>query len=62
MIPQDYFDKVKAYFDGDERKTWLWFKTPNPQFGLLSPLNMLKLGREKKVMQFINSAIMENRL
>lgn len=53
MIPQLYFDKVKKHFNGDDKKTWQWFSTIHYDFGMLSPLNMLKLGREKKVIQFI---------
>ena len=61
MIPQQYFDKIKAYFNGDETKTWLWWKTKNPYFGMFSPLDMLKLGRESKVKRFIDNAIDENK-
>jgi hypothetical protein len=54
MFSQDYFNKVKKFFLGDEKKTWDWFKNPNPKFGVLSPLNMIKLGRQHKVAQFID--------
>lgn len=55
MIPQEYFDKVKKYFNGDEKKTWDWFQQIHPRLGMLSPLNTLKLGRQSKVMQLINN-------
>jgi hypothetical protein len=61
MIPQAYFDKIKAYFNGDDKKAWLWWKTRNPAFGMFSPLDMLKLGRVNKVKQFIDNAIDENK-
>jgi hypothetical protein len=54
MIPQEYFDKVKKYFRNDDKKTWDWFQTINPEFGMLSPLNMIKLNRANKVKDFIN--------
>ena len=54
MIPQEYFLKVKKYFSGDEKKTWDWFNNLHPKFGMLSPLNMIKLKREYKVTQFID--------
>lgn len=54
MIPQEYFNKVKKYYHGDDKKTWEWFKTIHPNFGMLSPLNMIKLGREKAIIQFID--------
>lgn len=61
MIPQVYFDKIRKYFNGDTEKTWLWFRTPNPMLGQESPLNMIKVGREKKVMNFIDNALDENK-
>lgn len=54
MIPQEYFNKVRKHFNGDDKKTWEWFKCIHPHFGMLSPLNMIKLGRENKVIQFID--------
>lgn len=54
MISQVYFDKVKAHFDGDETKTWVWFETLHPAFGLFTPMTMIKIGREKKVMDYID--------
>ena len=53
MIPHIYFDKVKKHFFNDDKKTWDWFKQSCPAFGMLSPLNMIKLGREKKVISYI---------
>lgn len=53
MIPQEYFNRVKKYFMGDEQKTWDWFKAIHPRFGMLSPLNAIKLGKQHKVIQFI---------
>ncbi len=61
MIPQDYFNKIKDYFKGDEKKSWVWWKTKNPAFGMVSPLDMIKNGRVKKVKQFIDNAIDENK-
>lgn len=54
MIPQDYFDKVKKFYKGDEKKTWDWFTHLHPRFGMLTPLNMIKLGKQQRVMNFIN--------
>jgi hypothetical protein len=61
MIPQAYFDKIKKYFNGDMRKTWLWFTTPNPALGCVSPLDMIKAGRGDKLKNFIDNAIDENK-
>lgn len=57
MISQEYFSKVKKFLNGDEKKTWDWFKTNHPAFGMFSPINMIKLGREKKVIAFIDSQL-----
>ena len=54
VIPQDYFNKVKKHFNGDEKKTWAWFQEINPAFGMLSPINLLKLKRESKLKEFID--------
>jgi hypothetical protein len=55
MIPQAYYDKVKTHFN-DDKKSWDWWKQANPAFGMFSPLSMLKLGRENKVIEFINKS------
>lgn len=54
MIPQYYFDKVKSHYK-DENKAWNWWKESLPAFGMFSPLAMLKLGKEKKVIEYIDS-------
>lgn len=54
MIPQEYFTKVKNHFNGDDKKTWEWFKTINPNLGMLSPLNMIKLNRSDKLKKYID--------
>lgn len=57
MIPQEYFDKIKKYFNDDDKKTWDWFKARNPAFGMFSPLDMIKLGRQKKLMLWIDNSM-----
>jgi hypothetical protein len=54
MIPQKYFDQVKNHFHGDSDKTWKWFNSQHSNFGVLTPLNAIKLGKEKSVIDFIN--------
>lgn len=61
MIPQQYLDKISDYFKGDHKKIYLWWKTKNPAFGMVSPLDMVKMGRIRKVKQFIDNAIDENK-
>lgn len=55
MIPQNYFDKVKRYFNDDEKRAWKWFEETNPKFGMLSPMAMIKVGRKHKVLQLIDA-------
>jgi hypothetical protein len=54
VIPQEYLEKVKAHFNGDNEKAWRWFQSINPNFGMLSPLNLIKLNRQNKVIDYIN--------
>jgi hypothetical protein len=50
-----------AEFFHDEKKTVLWFSAINPLLGDISPRDMIKLGRFKKLLQFIQTAIDENK-
>ena len=47
---------VAEYFGGDIEKTALWFKLPNPMLGDLSPRDMIRYGRYKRLMKFIADA------
>ncbi len=49
-----------AQFFGDEQKTVLWFKTPNPLLGDITPRDMIRIGRFKKLRRFILNALSEN--
>lgn len=51
---------VAEYFDGNPAKTALWFRTPNPLLGGLSPRDMIRYGRYKRLMKFIASARQAN--
>ena len=51
---------VASYFE-DTDKTMLWFQVPNPLLGNVSPRDMIRLGRFKKLYKFIVSALDENR-
>ena len=47
---------VAEAFNGDSEKTTFWFKEQNPLLGYVSPRDMIKLGRYKKLMQFVIDA------
>lgn len=46
-----------AQFFRDEHKTLLWFKTPNPLLGDMTPRDMIRVGRFKKLHRFIQNAL-----
>lgn len=50
---------VAGYFK-DEKKTLLWFCMPNPLLGGMSPKDMMRVGRFKKLLNFIQTALDEN--
>ena len=51
---------VAEFFDGDAEKTALWFRTRNPMLGDLSPRDMIRFGRYKRLQKFVLSAREEN--
>jgi uncharacterized protein (DUF2384 family) len=56
----DAYAEVLAFFEGNKEKADFWFSTPNPHFGGTSPNDLIKAGREHKVIQFINAAMYMN--
>lgn len=51
---------VAEYFNGDAARTALWFHTINPMLGDVSPRDMIRLGRYKRLLKFITEARREN--
>jgi uncharacterized protein (DUF2384 family) len=51
---------VAEYFEGDSRKTALWFKTPNPMLGEISPRDMIRFGRYQRLSKFVQQARQAN--
>lgn len=49
-----------AGFFHDEKKTIIWFFMPNPLLGGMTPRNMIRIGRFKKLLNFIQTALDEN--
>ncbi len=54
------FNKVAEFFKGDVYKTNLWFNVPNPLLGNITPKDMIRLGRYKKLYSFVSQAIEDN--
>lgn len=49
-------------FFSDYEKMALWLKLKNPCLGGLSPVQMLRFGREKRLLEFVDQSIDENKL
>jgi hypothetical protein len=47
---------VGEYFDGDVQKVGLWFELQNPMLGNISPRNMIRGGRHKRLLNFVLDA------
>ena len=47
---------VAEFFDGDKQKTVLWFRTSNPMLGDMSPRDMIRFGRHKRLQKFVLAA------
>ena len=70
-IPKELHERIKewaillnlvaGYFKGDAKKTALWFTTPNPLLGNITPRDMIRFGRYKKLFKFIFNALAENK-
>ncbi len=60
---QEHFAKIAnicnlvfGFFDSDT-KTKLWFTTPNPMLGNITPREMIRSGRYAKLLRFITDAM-----
>ena len=51
---------VAEFFDGDPARTALWFRTPNPMLGNISPRDMIRYGRFKRLQRFVLEAREDN--
>ncbi len=49
-------NRVTALFDGDVQKAALWFRTPNPMLGEVTPRDMLRMNRFKRLAKFVSEA------
>jgi len=51
---------LDVFFSGKFKKTDTWIRTKNPLLGDVRPWDMIKAGREKKLLTFIRNAMDEN--
>jgi hypothetical protein len=68
-MPKALYDRINEWalviclvgnFFGDIHRTALWFQTVNPHLGDVSPAAMIRAGRFKKLLKFIQTALDEN--
>lgn len=50
------FELVSKFFKDDEKKIVKWFFVENPLLGNVRPIEMVMIGRTKKLLAFINNA------
>ncbi len=55
------FNLVAGHFNGDITKTIQWFTIQNPLLGDISPRDMIRLGRYKKLFKFVLNALADNK-
>ncbi len=55
------YNLVAGHFDADRQKTYLWFVTLNPLLGNVTPRDMIRFGRYKKLYLFVLTALAENK-
>jgi len=51
---------VFMFFRHEPWKAVLWFTTPNPNLGGATPMSLIKMGREHKVIEFVKTAMWLN--
>lgn len=51
---------VLNFFEGNEEKTGAWFTSANPLLGGISPDKMISMGREDRLMRFVQTQLAEN--
>jgi hypothetical protein len=47
---------VAEFFAGDAQKVGLWFEIANPMLGSVSPRDMIRIGRYKRLLNFVLEA------
>jgi uncharacterized protein (DUF2384 family) len=55
------FNLVAGFFEADAKKTELWFSVPNPMLGDISPRDMIRIGRYKKLLSFVLNSLADNK-
>ena len=53
----DIVDMVAAFFCDDVTKTTSWFHAVNPMLGDIRPVDMIRLARQDRLQNFVESAM-----
>ena len=61
MTLKEIFDSVCQHFDGDVHKTNIWFSSPNPGLGGITPFQLLIDGHYTKLVAFIAESLDANK-
>jgi len=56
------YAKILAFFEYDKQKALIWFETPNPLLGGISPQSVINQGRGEKLLKLIINTLDENNL
>jgi len=54
------YEKAIKFFDGDSMKTLEWYMSKNPGLGVVSPNEMIRMGREEKLEKWIDEQLAMN--
>lgn len=69
QIPKEFVNRAREWGTAlnlvcshfqDTKKTVLWFQTPNPMLGNISPRQMIIVGRFNKLLKFVQTALSQN--
>ena len=55
LLVEEFFFQL-----GEPHKYSLWLETPNDMLGGISPLHMIYIGRQQKLINFIQTSVVEN--
>ncbi len=53
--------KLLMGFFNDKRKADLWFKTPNPIMGMVTPQSLIDIGRADRLLKIVETLLAQNK-
>ena len=61
VIETNVREMIHRHMGWERVKVDLWMTTPNPLLGNVAPLDMIRKGRGRKLIQFVETSIEENK-